>query len=43
MTDNIIVSKRNESTLLLDCENSILRELAENFTFFVEGYKHMPK
>lgn len=43
MTDKIIVSKRNESQLNIDCENSILRELAENFTFYVDGYKHMPK
>jgi superfamily II DNA or RNA helicase len=42
MTDIITVSKKNESTLLIDCETSILRELAEKFEFFVQGYKFMP-
>ena len=42
MTDKIIVSKKNESQLNIDCENSILRELAEKFEFYAKGYKFMP-
>ena len=42
MTD-IIIRKKNESFLEIDCELGILQELKEHFTFFVEGYKYSPK
>lgn len=40
---DIIVSKRNESYINIDCEIGILYELREHFTFFVEGAKFHPK
>lgn len=40
---DIIVSKKNETSLYIDCELGILYELQEKFSFFVEGYKFMPK
>lgn len=40
---DVIITKKNESFINIDCELGILYELAEHFTFFVEGYKHMPK
>lgn len=39
----ITISKKNESFINIDCELGILYEIKEHFTFFVEGYKHMPK
>ena len=38
----IIVKKKNETFLELECEASIQRELSEHFCFFVPGYKFMP-
>lgn len=38
----IIVKKKNETFLELECEPSIQRELSEHFCFFVPGYKFMP-
>ena len=40
--ESIIVTKRNEAFLSLECEPSIERELSEHFCFFVPGYKFMP-
>ena len=40
---DIIVSKKNESFLNIDCEMGILYELKEHFTFMVEGAKYSPK
>ncbi len=42
MTD-IILTKKNETSINIDCDLGILYELKEKFTFFVEGYKFMPK
>lgn len=42
MTD-IIISKLNETTLNIDCDSGIMMELASHFSFFVEGYKFMPR
>lgn len=42
MTD-ITISKKNESFINIDCDIGILQELSDFFTFYVEGYKHMPK
>lgn len=40
---DIIISKKNESFLNLDCETSILYDLKERFTFEVPGAKFQPK
>lgn len=40
---DIIVSKKNESHLNIDCEMGILYELKDHFTFYAEGYKYHPK
>jgi len=40
---DIQISKKNESFINIDCELGILFELKEHFTFYVDGYKHMPK
>jgi superfamily II DNA or RNA helicase len=40
---DIILSKKDESTLYIDCELAILYELKEKFTFFAEGYKFHPR
>ena len=40
---DIIISKKNESVLHIDCEMGILYELKEHFTFAVEGAKYTPK
>jgi len=41
--DKIVVQKKNECSLLLGCDNGIIQELNEYFSFFVPGYKYMPK
>ena len=41
--DNIIIEKKNESTLYVTSRDSgILMELSEYFTFYAPGYKFMP-
>lgn len=40
--DNIIVKKKNEVYLHIDCDPGIQHELADHFCFFVPGYKFMP-
>lgn len=40
---DIIVSKKNESYIQIHCDLGTLHELAEHFTFFIDGHKHMPK
>lgn len=40
--DTLIVKKKNEAFLTIDCEPSIEQELSEHFCFFVPGYKFMP-
>lgn len=41
-TDTLIVKKKNEAKLWVDCDAGIARELTDFFTFFVPGYKFMP-
>ena len=38
----IIIEKKNEVYITVDCDPSVERELSEFFTFFVPGYKFMP-
>ena len=40
--DNIVIQKKNEVFLNVQCEPSIEKELSEHFCFFVPGYKFMP-
>jgi len=40
---DILISKKNEAMLNIDCEIGILYELKEHFTFMVEGAKYSPK
>ena len=39
---DIIISKKNETSLNIDCDSGIMMELAEHFTFEVEGAKFSP-
>ena len=41
MTD-VIISKKNENEIHLECESHILYELQELFTFDVEGASFLP-
>jgi superfamily II DNA or RNA helicase len=43
MTSDIIITKKNESLLYLDCDIGILRELKDRYTFDVPGAKFSPK
>ena len=43
MEFDIVLSKKNESTLLIDCDNGILQELSDHFSFFMKGYQFTPK
>ena len=43
MTTDIIIHYKNELMSLIECDAGIAFELSEHFTFFVDGYKHMPK
>ena len=38
----IIIEKKNEVNITIDCESDIQREISEFFTFYVPGYKFMP-
>jgi superfamily II DNA or RNA helicase len=40
--DTLIIEKRNEVYLTVDCDPNIQREISEFFTFYVPGYKFMP-
>ena len=40
---DIVIYKKNESYIKLDCNDGIGQELAEHFSFFVPGYQFMPK
>lgn len=41
---DIYIKKKNEAFITLQCENQgIYYELDDRYTFFVEGYNHMPK
>jgi len=40
--ETLIIKKKNETFLHIDCEPSIERELIEHFCFFVPGYRFMP-
>ena len=39
---DIIISKKNETLLNVDCDSGIMMELSEHFSFFVDGYKFTP-
>lgn len=41
--DNINIRRVNSSFLQLECDSSAIAELDEKFTFFVPGYRFMPK
>lgn len=43
MREKIVVTKKNESTMYLDCDQGILYELKDHFTFEVPGAKFSPK
>ena len=43
MVSDIVISKKNESFLFIDCEMGILQELSEHFSFEIEGAKFHPK
>ena len=38
----IIIEKKNEVYITVNCESDIQREISEFFTFYVPGYKFMP-
>ena len=40
--DTIIITKKNEAQVYVECDPGICRELSDFFTFFVPGYKFMP-
>ena len=40
--DTLIIEKKNEVYITVDCESDIQREISEFFTFYVPGYKFMP-
>ena len=40
--DTLIIEKKNEVYITVDCDPNIQRELSEFFTFYVPGYKFMP-
>lgn len=42
LMDSLIVKKKNETFLTIQCEASIEAELSEHFCFYVPGYKFMP-
>jgi superfamily II DNA or RNA helicase len=39
---DLIISKKNESFIKIDCDYGIGQELSDYFSFFVPGYKFMP-
>jgi superfamily II DNA or RNA helicase len=40
--DTLIIEKKNDVYLTVDCDPNIQREISEFFTFYVPGYKFMP-
>jgi len=40
--DTLIIEKKNEVYITVDCDSNIQREISEFFTFYVPGYKFMP-
>ena len=38
-TDLLIIEKKNEVYITVDCDPNIQREISEFFTFYVPGYK----
>ena len=40
--DTLIIEKKNEVYITVDCDPNIQRELSEFLTFYVPGYKFMP-
>ena len=40
--DTLIVTKKNEAFMSIECDPSIEMELSEHFQFYVPGYKFMP-
>ena len=40
--DTLIIEKKNEVYITVDCDTNVQRELSEFFTFYVPGYKFMP-
>ena len=42
MAADVVISKKNEIDLHLDCEQSVLYELQEEFSFDVEGASFSP-
>jgi len=41
-TDVLIVEKKDDVYLTVDCDPNVQREISEFFTFYVPGYKFMP-
>ena len=41
-TNLLIIEKKNEVYITVECEADIQREISEFFTFYVPGYKFMP-
>ena len=40
--DKLVIQKKNESIMLVNCDFGIAAELSDFFSFFVPGYKFMP-
>ena len=40
--DTLIIEKKNEVYITVDCDPNVQREISEFFTFYVPGYKFMP-
>ena len=40
--DTLIIEKKNEVYITVDCDPNIQQEISEFFTFYVPGYKFMP-
>ncbi len=40
--DTLIIEKKDEVYLTVDCDSNIQQEISEFFTFYVPGYKFMP-
>ena len=40
--DTLIIEKKNEVYITVDCDPDVQREISEFFTFYVPGYKFMP-
>ena len=41
-TNLLIIEKKNEVYITIECEPDVQREISEFFTFYVPGYKFMP-